>query len=433
MKISAATSLSLNVPGQIKNNIAANIQNILAACDGRFINNKEYARAKAIVATKVIPALVSDYNRMEGVSFWSQMFDAFDPVAGHQLEHVHKRAKGSYRRAFFNGQWLMAGMEFGEVEAGGALWLGMMMHQKVPQTLNGVTKEISYNDAWEYNKLTGKIQLKEGIPESWAEGGKDFLNFKARMHEVQQYNQGNYDPLTQPNIQKKIYGRLFSFMRRYFAPSVMNRFGSEGINVSLGASKEGYYVTSVKSALSYIKGVLGMEDGYAYAWNNLSDEQKGNIRRCISELMGSVAFMLLLGALGWNPDDPDKYKKLRENSWVQNHLIYQIMMIKSEEEQMIPIPGMGMDEIMRLKNTPSIAFNHMDKSYRVLHDAVNLLGYPLGITNDQDISYQRKTGIWDKDTPKIFAHAASAMGYTGATANPDIGIKNFYQITTKTK
>lgn len=433
MRLSAATSLSLNVPGQIKNNLAANLQNILEATSGRWLNKKEYAQAKSIVVTQVIPSLASDYNKMEGISFWSQMYDAFDPVAGKQLGHVHKRAKGSYRRAFFNGQWLMAGMEFGEVEAGASLWLGMMMHQKVPQTLNGETKMISYKQAWQYNNATKKIELKEGIPESWAEGGKDFLQFKSRMHEVQQYNQGNYDPLTQPNIQKKIYGRLFSFMRRYFAPSFMNRFGSDGINVSLGASKEGFYTTSVKSALSYIKGVLGMENGYAYSWNNLTDEQKGNVRRCLSELATSAAFMLLLGLLGWNPDDKDKYKKLRENNWVMNHLIYQIMMVKSEEEQFIPLPGMGLDEIMRLKNTPSIAANHIDKQYRVVTDLVNYMGYPFGITNDNDLNYQRQTGIWEKDTPKILAHTMSALGYTGASVHPDVGIKNFYQITTKTK
>lgn len=75
----------------------------------------------------------------------------------------------------------------------------------------------------------------------------------------------------------------------------------------------------------------------------------------------TLVFTLLLSLLGYDDDDKDRFKKMERNNWVTNHMIYNLMMIKSESEQFIPIPGMGMDEIARLYNKPSVAFSLLDK------------------------------------------------------------------------
>jgi hypothetical protein len=215
-------------------------------------------------------------------------------------------------------------------------------------------------------------------------------------------------------------------MRRYLVPAITNRFSPSRIQVALGDTREGYYATSLRIAANFIKTAK-------LNWHLYTDEEKGNVWKTIGEIGASLSFYLLLRALGWNANDKDKYKKLADNSWATNELIYQIMAVKSESEQFIPIPGMGLDEIMRLKNTPSIAFAHLDKWYKIVQDGADFIQVGLGIDPSSELYYQAKTGYWDKGDLKAEGHLLRIFGFTGGTMLPENAIKNFNLVQSRVK
>lgn len=416
MKLSAYGSLAFNVPGSVKNMVTANIQNFIETLGGASINSEEYLKGKMAMHSKFLPNMLGDYNKFADQTLETQLFRIFDPIQGKTEEKLGHEFVDANTRNLTNLHTSFFGMEAGEIEAQGSFWLGMMIHQKVNQTLNGVTKEITYKDAFE--KIDGKIKLKEGIDEQWAEGGDKFNKFKLKMHELSQKMQGNYAKIDQPEMARYAIGAFASFMRRYFVPGITNRFSKDRVQVGIGSRREGYYRTFLRASQNTIL-------NHKVNWHLYTTEEKGNIIKTTSEAGISLMLFLALRMIGWNEDDKDKYKKLKENSWATNHLIYQLMMVKSESEQFIPIPGMGGDEIIRMINTPSIALGHLSKWYRLFGDAGDYVGYWTGMNDGTSLELQQKQGFWEKGDNKGLMHIEKIIGITGASYDPLVGIKNF--------
>jgi len=198
--LAAKTSLSANIPGAIKNVSAAHIQNFIESLSGKYVNKQDYKNG-SLMMLRFNNKMVQDYQKMSGLSMETQLYDAFDPVQGKFMEHYATRVNGNYKRSALAGNWLMAGQEFGEINAQGSFWLAMMHHQLVPQTVNGETRDIRYVDAWETG-ADGYLKLKDGVDDSWAEGGKDFKEFKLKLHELLELLQGNYAKIDQPEIDR---------------------------------------------------------------------------------------------------------------------------------------------------------------------------------------------------------------------------------------
>ena len=424
MKTAAFGSLAFDIPGSVKNILAATVQNYIESLGGRYININEMNRGESYMTGTVIPAMIADYNKLSDQSIHTQLFQIFDPVQGKFYDKLGRELKNQNLSGFIGGHFAFAPRELGEIQAQGAMWIGMMIHQKVKQILNGVTKEIEYKDAFEL--VNGKVQLKDGIDKEWEVGGRQFMEFKLRLHELNQKLQGNYAKIDQPEMQRYTSLRLLNFMRRFFVPAAVNRFSKERMQV-LGGTREGYYITSLRVAQNFIKDAK-------LNWHLYTDEEKGNVWKTLAEVGLSLTFMLILRSLGWNPNDPDKYKKLEDNSWATNMLIYELMAVKSESEQFIPIPGMGMDEIVRLKNTPSIAFGHFDKYYRLMNNAVDLMEVGIGMEDADRLQLQVRQGFWDKGDYKGLIYLARLTGFTGGTLEPGrVLVKNFNLIQSRTK
>ena len=132
----------------------------------------------------------------------------------------------------------------------------------------------------------------------------------------------------------------------------------------------------------------------------------------LSEMGISLMFYGCLRMLGWNSNDKDKYQKLADNSWAKNHLIYQIMAIKSDEEQFIPFEGMGLDEWMRLFNNPTIALTHLGQWNRLLRDMAS-----------PTETLPSKSGFWEKGDTKLLIQPAKIAGFTGELSTLPYSLK----------
>lgn len=415
MRLTAFGTLFVNAAGSVKNMTAATVQGFIEGIGGEHITGAEFARGFHIMGSQFAYAMVSDTNKFSDHTYETQLMRMFDFVQGKSEEKLGHEYSSAFKRNIVSLKMGFFGMEMGEMQAQGGFGLGLMIHQKLNQTqTDGSVKEINYLDAFE-KKPDGKIGLKEGIDPEWAEGGAKFNAFKLKSHNLSEKLQGNYAGMDQPESQRYTAGRLVSFMRRYFVPAVVNRFSGERMQSALAETREGYYKTAIRMGMNAYR-------DHQLNWNSYSPVEKRYVFKMLSEVGISMMFLLLLRSLGWNENDKDKMKKLQDNSWLTNHLIYQLMAVKGESEQFVPLPGMGLDDIMRTINNPTIALGHMNKWYKLMQDFADPAG-----TLDQ------KSGFFDKGDNKVLVQLAKISGFNGGLVDPIVNIKNLTSVQSHTK
>lgn len=367
-----------------------------------------------------MPKLIHDYNSFSNRSLETQMFELFDFVQGKFEEHVGESFSASYKKDIAKLRFTRSFQALGELQAQGQAGLAMMIKQLVPWQHEGVTTQIPYLDAWELKN--GVIDLKEGIDKSWGKDGDNFAGFKLKMHKINELMQGAYAKMNQAEASRYTSFKMINFMRRYLVPGIVNRFTVNRNNVALGTQREGYYWTTARLAADMARNGIGN-------WHAYSEKEKRNVYKTLTEIGYSLSFLALISAMGYSSNDPDKNKKMKGDSWAHNMALYELVMIKGEIENFIPWPGMGANEILRMKDQPSIAFPMLNKYYKILSHLIDLAQQPF---TDYDIThYRRSTGIYKKGDLKIIADLLKAIGYTGATLHPDNAVKNYMATTAR--
>jgi hypothetical protein len=131
---------------------------------------------------------------------------------------------------------------------------------------------------------------------------------------------GNYRKTDQAEMYKHWYGKLFGMYRKFLVPMGIARFRGFGsaftrkedltdkqkrFSYALQENEEGTYTTLVRYLLFSIK------DGKKWInfkgnWNNLSDYEKHNIKRAVSEICMTKAILPLLSFFIGGADDEPK-------------------------------------------------------------------------------------------------------------------------------
>ena len=422
MKIAAFGSMSVNIPGHIKNMISAQIQNSLEAVTKKNITGESLLKASGEFVTSYIPSFIGDYNSMKK-GLYTQMFELFDPVQGRFSEHLGKEFGDDVVRDALNLRFFTAGQNFGEIEAQGTAWLAMMKNTFVDVVQpDGTIKKIRYDQVW--TLVDNVITTIPGVPEEYQIGGSEFLTFKMKMLKVNELLQGAYAKLNQPELARYTTGKLAQFMRKYFTPGLMNSFAKTRSNVALGDLRTGY----LREGLFALADIV---TNFGKNFHLMSEAEKRSMYRTLAAAGYSVMFMTLLAMLGFDDDDPDRFKKLKHNSWAHNMLIYEILLIKGESETFLPFPGMGVNELLRIKDSPSLALPMLNKYNAIINDLIDLIRQPFN-KNDL-IHFKRKTGIYEKGDLQIWAHLLKLAGYTGSTIHPEEAIKGYSQAMNRYK
>lgn len=415
MKVSAFGSMALSPVSAIKNVVSGNIQKTLEGITGTKYNAKTLAEGEALFDTKYIPALIKDYSTIGERSLETQIFETFDPMIDY-TDKVGQRANRSIKSEIASGKFFFALQKGGEIHVQGSTFVIMLHSQKVPFTdAQGNTKEIPYSQAW--TTQDGVLKLRDGVDKSWDIDGDNFAQFKLSVQKTNERLQGAYAKENSSNIQRYSGGNLLVFMRKYFAPMFVNRFGAKRLGVTAGDFREGYYVTTFNAMKDTLK--EGKKN-----WHTYTEEEKRNMMKTAAEIGYSMLMMLIISLLGWDEDDEDKYKKLEED-WVRAYLIFQIMAIKSESETFIPLPSMGLDEWLRNITTVSVAFNTL-KRYRKLSEDL-----ALWVMRDEDAYYDKNYGVYEKGDVKFMADLYKITGLKNwlVLQDPKEGIKEYVMMS----
>jgi hypothetical protein len=469
---------AMNIPSALKNQIGAKFQAMVESSAGNMINPASLIRGEAWSVKYMTKLSFGDAYAKGHKSLEHQIGEIFDPAQGRFEDKAAKAMSRTLLKDVTETGILYNFRRWTELQATMQTFGAMMYKKKVKM---GNT-EIDYMDAWELNK-EGQIGLKAGISAAYANlpttftlaAGEsisdiaarysmteeellknlkvkslkedttytvdniEFKRFRAKSHATLNKLNGAYSRFDQPEMQRYLAFRFISYLRRFFTTMALNRFGKKRWNPGYGEIDEGYYVGSAKTLWKILKD---------RSFIGLGSEDRKNVMKAVTEIGGLYIMGMLTGMLfGWDDDDEDRYKKLRAMSghmpfpmtedykhgqefdfggFISLHSLNLLMQVRSENEQFVPFPGMGWDNIKTIVDLKSLAFGPTMDAYSDIGNDLSLWW-----KDDNKQYYKRRAGAYDwqqKGSSKIWNHILKSFGLTASSIDPATGIINFTKV-----
>lgn len=444
---------ALNIPGALKNAFGAKFQGMIYASAGTDMNHLTFAQGEASSLKTMMEISGQIYNKGPK-SLDVQITELFDPAQGRFEDKIGESISRTITKDVASFSWLYNFRKWTELQATMQIFFGMMHHKIVQQTqADGSIKKIDYKSAWEVKE--GKIQLKAGIDPTWGityneageiQVGAEYVAFRNRMHQVMNNLQGAYAKFDQPEAQRYLLFRFVSYLRKWFTPMLVNRWGYSGkwydpkprLNPGMGDLQMGYYMNFLKTMKETFRS-LGKNLPY------MTPVEKKAAMQVMTEIGALIVITMLLGLLfGWDPDDEDRFKKLRAKSdamsfspftaddpsrdfngwgWLENHALNLMMQVRAENEQFLPFPSFGLDDYSAMVDMKSISFRPTIQNYlQIVEDMVTM------VSGDDKAYYERNMGPYkwqQQGGAKIWSHLATIVGMTGSSLDPAKAVKGF--------
>jgi len=493
-KWSSRSSLLMNIPSDLKNQFSGYVQTIIESTGGRFITARDLALSSTWATKAMIDWTSSAIYTTGPGNLSAQLIQIFDP----NFKTTDQYGNTVYRsmvKDLMNFEWTYMHRKFGEMDVAMRVFGAFLYGQKLEQTLvNGEKATIRYVDAWETDE-NGVARLKPGIHPGWsnlsvyhtyskgeslesiakkynitveelkaknkiksevslADGQELIISkseyyklFKNRLQGTSRALFGAYDDFGQAEGNKLLLYRMFFFMRKWFTPMFVNRFGAQIVfeegkyipkfnpryDWALGKTTKGYYISGLQTLVKVIK-----SKGLEYQF--LNEEEKSDFRRASAEGLMIVMSSLLASLLfGYEDDDEDRWKKIKARSgafgtdefntygFLTNHALLLLLGVQAETSAFVPLPAvrgvnLGADDYAKLLTSVSTAFNNTVLTYmEILGDVLNF------VTFDDAGKYKRDTGpYWFQKEGefKIYKRLLNALGFSGGTGDPETLIKN---------
>ena len=486
--LSAMGALALNIPSDLKNKYGAYVQVIIEGMGSEFITLKDFALARPWAEKAMLEWSTKGIYATGPGSVSTQLIQIFDPTFRYKDE-MGREIERSMIKDLANLEWMYMHRKFGEMQVAMALFGSFMFGQKVDQVLSdGTVKSLRYSEAWEKDQ-DGIIRLKPGIHPGWSnlplyhiyekgeslkeiakkyslpyeellaknriksevqlEDGQEiviskaekFMMLKNRIQGTSRKLFGTYDEMGQAEGNKLLLYRMFFFMRKWFTPLFMNRFGfdSKTLTWTRGGERydwattsygKGFYITAFQAMLKSMKS--GFRD-VSY----LSNEEQIAVRKMAGEGLFVIGLTLLgMMLFGFDPEDDDKWNKLRAKSsqdnfntygFLSNHMLLLLFGVQAESSAFVPLPSVkginfGADDYVKMiTQTTSAWYNTVVLYIDILGDILDF------ITFSEMDRYKKDAGpqSWkQKGELKIWNKLRKTIGRTGGTDNPEEVFKN---------
>ena len=478
MGASSRSFIAMDMVSAAKNRYGMVFQSLIESAGMQYITPKSLALGKFRAYTATIQLMTKDIYKHGPKSLDAQMMEYFDPITGKTKKDFSKSASRTFIKDMMDGSWMFDVRRLAEVEAGLEVFWGMMYNKYIDQTDSaGNVQKIRYSDAFELG-TDGIIKLKDGIDLEWGmhstnhifqqgdslesvakkynvsvedikkkneiedesevkEGDELiisdntlFNDFKLKVQGVGKKLNGLLDEFDSPQANKYLGWRMFSFYRLFALPMFLNRFqmdtskqnfGGDTYDFNLGTLTKGYYI----SGLQYMYKTLKSRGKYLAM---ATDEEKASLRKMLSEGMMLAILGLSVGLLfGYDEDDEDRFEKLRKRQkewgalgYLSNHLLLQVLAVKSENELFVPF--VGFDDFANLLDQTSLATGPViGNSIKILQDLYMIA------TGDDGAIYKQDVGPywWQEEGDyKLWNHIGGVFGVKGKNYDPVYALKS---------
>lgn len=444
--LSSMAFFALDIPSALKNSLGARFQSIIHTAGGKDIS--ALSLGKGTLWGNITAAEVSfQIYRYGPKSLNVQLYEVFDPDQKF-ADKEGKFAEGmsrTFSKDVMSGSWLTNTREWTQMNASLGLFGGLMYHQMVDQTIDGVTKQIPYIEAWEVRD--GQLTVKEGIDKEWDLGGKNFKIMRAKVQGVNRKLNGAYSKYDKTQGERYLLVRLISFLKRHFTRMFLNRWGYRGNflepkarwDVGSNEMEIGYYTQSLASIINGLKS--GGKD-----FKYMTKREKVALKKFATELVLVLAASMLVKLIfSYDDDDEDRFEKLRQKSgpmplpwanespykfnfggFMSNQALFLTKATLNENSAFLPFPGMGLDDYRAILDFNSIAFGNTLTNYVKILD--NLTGMMLG---DEGAYYKKDVGPYswqDEGSAKVWNYLGKSIGLSGAEVDPVLRLKNLESI-----
>ena len=439
--------IAMDITSALKNKLGMTFQKMVETAGGQYLNAVSAAQGRIKAFNATIELSSKGIYTKGPKSLNLQMMEQFDPITGKTKQEFGKSTSRTFVKDFLDGTWMYDSRRLMEVESGLQLFFGMMDHKKIDQIQpDGSVKQIKYVDAFElnsdnqmvlkpginpeygtipinyevvagdtlesiakkFNMTAEELKAKNKLPNDNLEEGRSlkiadsklFNDFKFKIQGVGKKLNGLIGQEDTPQADKFLMFRLFSFYRKYAIPMFLNRFqfdtskenfGGEIYDWDMGTTTKGYYISAFQSMYKTLK------QGTKY-WQIMSKEEKASLKKVLAE--GVYLALLALAVtmiFGYDKGDEDRFEKMQKREdqygtfgWLANHALYQLIMVKKENESFIPVPGIGLDEWLEFTNSTTIVTGPtLDLYSKIMID----LWYM--ITGDEKGIYKSDVGPYD--------------------------------------
>lgn len=465
MALSSFTILGAAPLNWATNWISGNIQNFVEAAGGRIYSVKDFNSANTDLYTggkygSPIKDMQEDYTKVGNRSFWGQIMEVWDPMQGEFENEYGQKTNFNVVKNIFS-QGLYAGKIWGEWEIQMKSFIAFMkahklyngevvdretfITKKLGTDLDAMTPsqisskrlealkefdalDVNLLDMMELNK-DGVLDVKDQYKSSFQFGSQQFSDIVAKLHAMQKKLNGSYNEFDKAYAEKTSIGKMMYFFRKYFLPIGVNRWGVRRVNYESMNIEQGFYLTFIQTMG---KDLAKFRFNVVKNWSNYSPQEKRAITQTLTD-MGIVLGIWLAYSvlLGYDPDDKDRFKKLKEKGWAAQAAVFLLLKVRSETEQFLPYAGLN--EIKGVYNNPSLVFNETTRYINITklvgEHMLNVL--PL-VDFNSDLYYSKdvdESGMKDKGDSKLIAAAIkSIIGYTGKTIHPVDAIKSYEYI-----
>ena len=210
--------------------------------------------------------------------------------------------------------------------------------------------------------------------------------FVAKLRSVQKRTNQIKGRFDKSHFQRSALGKVLTLFRNYLQPQLRKRFGhGDGYHVDqeAGSVTRGMYL----SAFDYLKNMFTQG---RFALSDYSETDQQNIRRAFFETAVILATYAIGRALAGMMSDDD------DDSYALRFFAYQAKRLNTEMLQFL-----NPKEAMRIIDSPTATANLLRKWTGLIDQGAAELGYVVGVGDEEDIFYQRRTGTAEKGDRKI--------------------------------
>jgi hypothetical protein len=264
----------------VANSLQANVQLLIEAHGGQYVNKTKLAKAKGIYyKAQASGDFIKDFNNGVATSFNGQLAAIYDAMQGEYLDKYGNKVTATNARKLFSSDTWFFGQYQGEHAA--ALTMMIAFLDSIEVTRNG--EKISLYDAYELGS-NGKIKLKDGVilPGKTTTNKLISLTAQNRLHAINKRMHGVYNSADRPELKKHWWGRLLYMYKDFVVPGLKKRYKTVGADNELDDITEGYYTTFFRHMKEdykkMVRQLIGLEK------SNLQPWEKANLRKAVMEM-----------------------------------------------------------------------------------------------------------------------------------------------------
>ena len=340
-KYTAINNLALNVYAGLQNPVLGSSMIRVESAANQFISPKDSLKADQIYAAQLPKTLaqIGKRNQTNKLQLWIERMDVLQDFR-ENTRNLDIDRKTVFSRLFKTNSLFFIN-QAGEHYLQSKMSLALANKIKLKDS-NG--KEISLWEAYEVkdNKIILKRGLKKEDGTEWTD--TDTRAFIRRQHFVNKSLHGIYNDIDKSAVQQVALGRLALMFRKFMRPGFNRRFRKLQYNYEGQAYTEGYYRTGGRFLVQLIKDLRHGQFKLISNWKDLSDLDRYNMIRSITESAHLIGAIVLANILS-NLDDDE---------WMNNMLAYQsnrlvtelaFFLNPNETFRILKSPAAGVDQV----------------------------------------------------------------------------------------